>query len=478
MNASTYAPGTIRQIGLVFIVIGLLAGCAGTPPPPTATMQPTESPPPTETSAAPSPTAAPTETSEPTLEPELTEVAEQPGGVVQSELQREMNPDVEPEQVATRAQSTNAFAFDLYQVLAEDEDNLFYSPYSIVMALAMTYAGAEGETEQQMAESLHLTLAEPTVHAAFNALDRAITQRGADVEEEMGTGFELNVANAIWGQEGYPFRAAYLDVLARHYGSGLRTLDFRASPEGAREAINQWVSQETEGKIEELIDRGALSELTRLVLTNAIYFKAAWMFQFTEELTEELPFTTLEGEDVTVPMMKQTMQIRYAEGETYQAIELPYVGSFMSMVVVMPDEGSFESFEDSLDAERMNGVLDALGDQNVALTMPKFEYDASYQMKEHLSTMGMSDAFSPEEADFSGIDGSMDLFIQQVVHKAYVSVDETGTEAAAATGVTVGVTSAPAEPVQLQIDQPFLFVIRDIESGTILFVGRVLNPSG
>ena len=401
-----------------------------------------------------------------------------PGGVVQSEVRREADPDVESEQIATRAENNNAFAFDLYQVLAEDdEENLFYSPYSIAMALAMTYAGAEGETEQQMADTLRITLAEPTVHAAFNALDRSITQRGAEVEEEIGAGFELNVANAIWGQAGYPFRAEYLDLLARHYGSGLRTLDFRTSPEAAREAINEWVSQETEGKIEELISRGGLSELTRLVLTNAIYFKATWKHPFTEELTEELPFTTLAGDDVTVPMMKQTVQIRYAEGETYQAIELPYVGSFMSMIVVMPDEGGFEAFEGSLDAERMDGVIDTLENQDVALTMPKFEYDASYQMAETLSAMGMPDAFSPEEANFSGIDGSMDLFIQKVIHKAYVSVDEEGTEAAAATGVTVGVTSAPAEPVQVTLDHPFVFVIRDIESGTILFVGRVLNPN-
>jgi serpin B len=176
-------------------------------------------------------------------------------------------------------------------------------------------------------------------------------------------------------------------------------------------------------------------------------------------------------------MMKQTMQIRYAEGATYQAVELPYVGNAMSMVVVIPDEGSFESFEAALDAEGVNDVLDALGDQNVALTMPKFEYDTSYQMAQTLAKMGMPAAFSPEEANFSGIDGSRDLFIQKVIHKAYVSVDEKGTEAAAATGVSVGVTSAPAEPIQVEIDHPFLFLIRDIESGTLLFVGRVLNPS-
>jgi len=388
-----------------------------------------------------------------------------------------MNPDVKPAEIATRADNTNAFALDLYQAFAEEGENVFYSPYSIAMALAMTYAGAEGKTETQMADTLHLTLAEPTVHAAFNALDQAIVQRGEDADETSAEGFELSIANAIWGQQGYPFRAEYLDLLARHYGGGLRTSDFRTSPEAAREAINAWVSQETEGKIEELISEGGLNELTRLVLTNAIYFKAAWKFQFTEQLTEELPFTTLAGEEVTVPMMKQTMQIRYAEGASYQAVEIPYVGNAMSMVVVMPDEGGFKSFENSLDVERINDVLDGLGDQNVALTMPKFEYDTSYQMAQTLSEMGMPAAFSPEEADFSGIDGSRDLFIQKVIHKAYVSMDEKGTEAAAATGVAVGVTSAPAEPVQVEIDHPFLFLIRDIESGTILFLGRVLNPN-
>jgi serpin B len=467
----------IRQIGVVFVLIALLVGCAGEPAAPTATLKPTATGQPTATSAPPSPTAEATETLEPTPSPEPTEVTDLTGGVVRSELQRETTPDVEPVEVATRADNINAFAFDLYQVLIEDGENVFYSPYSIAMALAMTYAGAEGETEQQMVDTLRITLAEPTVHAAFNALDRAITQRGAEVEEEIGAGFELNVANAIWGQAGYPFRAEYLDLLARHYGSGLRTLDFRSSPEAAREVINQWVSQETEGRIEELMGEGSISELTRLVLTNAIYFKATWQHPFTKELTEELPFTTLAGEEITVPMMKQTVQLRYAEGETYQAIELPYVGSFMSMVVVMPDEGDFEAFEGSLDAERMDGVIETLKSQNVALTMPKFEYDASYQMAETLSAMGMPDAFSPEGANFSGIDGSMDLFIQKVVHKAYVSVDEEGTEAAAATGVAVGITSAPMQPVQMTIDRPFVFIIRDIESGTMLFVGRVLDPS-
>ncbi len=471
---------TIREISLVFIAIALLAGCAATSEPPTATPEPTATEPPTEppqpTETSVPPTPEPTAPEEATPIPEPTEVTGLPGGVVRSEIQREMNPNVEPEQIATRADNTNALAFDLYQAFAEEEGNVFYSPYSIAIALAMTYAGAEGETDAQMADTLRITLAEPTVHAAFNALDQAITQRGAEVGEEMGTGFELNVANAIWGQEGYPFRAEYLDVLAQHYGTGLRTLDFSASPEAAREAINEWVKQETEGKIEELIPEGGLNELARLVLTNAIYFKAAWKHQFTEELTVEMPFTTLEGEEIPVPMMKQTLQIRYAEGETYQAIELPYVGSLMSMVIVMPNEGDFETFEDSLDAERMDGVLDTLEGQNVALTMPKFEYETRYQMVEILTEMGMPAAFSPQEADFSGIDGSMELFIQSVIHKAYVSVDEKGTEAAAATGVTVGITSAPAEPVQVEIDHPFIFIIRDIESGTILFAGRVLNP--
>lgn len=463
----------MKKAGALALVIALLVGCAGTAMPSTATVVPTATPP-TETTAPP---PSPTNTSDPTPMPEPTDVTGMQEGVLQSEVQREMNPDVEPAEIATRADNTNAFALDLYQAFAEEGENVFYSPYSIAVALAMTYAGAEGETETQMADTLHLTLAEPTVHAAFNALDQAIIQRGEEADEASAEGFELNIANAIWGQQGYPFRAEYLDLLARHYGSGLRTSDFRTSPEAARETINEWVSQETEGKIEELISEGGLNELTRLVLTNAIYFKAAWKFQFTEQLTEELPFTTLEGEDVTVPMMKQTMQIRYAEGATYQAVELPYVGNAMSMVVVMPDEGSFESFEAALDAEGVNDVLDALGDQNVALTMPKFEYDTSYQMAQTLAKMGMPAAFSPEEANFSGIDGSRDLFIQKVIHKAYVSVDEKGTEAAAATGVSVGVTSAPAEPIQVEIDHPFLFLIRDIESGTLLFVGRVLNPS-
>jgi serpin B len=329
-----------------------------------------------------------------------------------------------------------------------------------------------------MAQALHYRLSQERLHPAFNALDLTLSRRGEaeEGEQEEGERFQLNIANAVWGQADYPFRPDYLDVLARNYGAGLRVVNFESAPEEARQTINQWVSEETEGKIEDLLPQGAVDTLTRLILTNAIYFNASWMHPFEEKNTSDGTFYTLDSGEVTAPMMKQTERFGYAEGEGYQAVELPYVGDEMSMVNMLPAAERFDQFESSLDAERVRAITEQIERQNVTLTMPKFEFESKFGLADTLAGMGMSDAFSPEEADFSGIDGAENLFITDVVHKAFVSVDEAGTEAAAATGVVMGVTSAPAEPVEVTVDHPFIFLIRDVETGAILFVGRVLNP--
>jgi len=397
------------------------------------------------------------------------------GEVLKSDKERITSPDVSTSEQALLVEGNSAFAFELYQELKEEEGNLFYSPYSISLALAMTYAGARGETAQQMADTLHFLLEQERLHPAFNWLDAELAKRGAGAEGKDGEGFRLNIVNAIWGQKDYEFLSSFLDVLAENYGAGLRILDFINETEKSRLAINDWVSDQTEGRIEDLIPQGAIDALTRLVLTNAIYFNAAWAYPFNGNITADGPFYLLDGGQVTVPMMKQTESFNYTEGEGYQAVELLYDGGELSMVILLPEADNFEPFEEGLQAQQVCDIISGLQPTEVALTMPKFEFDSEFSLKDTLPEMGMPIAFS-SSADFSGMTGNPELFISDVVHKAFVAVDEAGTEAAAATAVIMKLTAVPEPPVEVTMDRPFIFLIRDIETGAILFVGRVMNP--
>ena len=397
--------------------------------------------------------------------------------IIRSEKQRVTSPDVNEVDLETLVTGNSAFAFDLYQTLREEDGNLFYSPHSISLALAMTYAGAHGETAQQMADTLHFVLYQDSLHPAFNSLDIELSQRGEGAKGKNGEGFRLNIVNAIWGQDGYEFLSEFLDVLAENYGAGLRLLDFMKAPEESRITINNWVSDQTEGRIEDLIPQGVIDALTRLVLTNAIYFNAAWQHPFKEDLTEDGPFYLLDGGEVTVPMMRQTESFGYAEGDGYQVVELPYDGRELSMVLMLPQAGRFEAFEGSLNIQRTDAIVKDLTRRQVALTMPKFEFESDFSLGKTLAAMGMPVAFSGG-ADFSGMTGNRDLFISDVIHKAFVSVDEAGTEAAAATAVVMKLTAMPEEPIEVTVDRPFIFLIHDIETGAILFIGRVTTPSG
>ena len=399
-----------------------------------------------------------------------------PGEIVQSKKQRVSSPDVAEPDLAELIAGNSAFAFDLYQAIREEEGNLFYSPYSISLALAMTYAGARGETEQQMADTLHYSLPQDRLHSAFNALDLELASRGEGAEGKDEQGFRLNIVNSIWGQTGYEFLSQFLDILAENYGAGLRLLDFAKAPEESRGVINDWVSEETEGKIEDLLPPDSITPVTRLVLTNAIYFNAAWLHAFEEELTHDGTFNLLDGDQVTVPMMEQTEYFGYAEGEGYQAVELPYDAEELSMVILVPATGRFEEFASALDAKRVASILKDINPQKVHLTMPKFTYESGFRLKETLAAMGMPDAFLYGVADFSGMDGTRELFIGDVIHKAFISVDEAGTEAAAATAVVM-VGAAPTPPKEVTLDRPFVFLIRDIQTDAILFAGRVADPS-
>jgi serpin B len=397
------------------------------------------------------------------------------GNVLQSDKPRITSPQVTQADLESLVSDNSGFALDLYQQLRAGDGNLFFSPYSISLALAMTYAGARGETEQEMAEVLHFGLPQDRLHPAFNSLAIELAERGKGAQGKDGEGFRLNIVNAIWGQKDYKFLGSFLDTLAENYGAGLRILDFIRAPEESRITINDWVSEQTEGKIKDLIPQGMIDELTRLVLTNAIYFNAAWAVPFNENATSDGVFHLLSGDEVTVPMMRQTESLGYTEGDNYQAVELPYDGNELSMVILLPQSGEFDTFEGSLDSAKLNGILDELGYRQVDLTMPKFEFESSFDLKGTLAEMGMPVAFSPG-ADFSGMTGNRELSITDVVHKAFVSVDEAGTEAAAATAVIVGLTAVPETPVTVNVDRPFVFLIRDIETGALIFVGRVLNP--
>lgn len=398
------------------------------------------------------------------------------GEVIRSEKQRLTSPDVNEVDLAALVDGNNAFAFDLYQALREEDDNLFYSPYSISLALAMTYAGARSETAQQMADTLCFSLPQDRLHPAFNSLDIEMAQRGEGAQGKDGEGFRLNIVNAIWGQKDYKFLAEFLDVLAEDYGAGLRILDFASAPEESRVTINNWVSDQTEGRIEDLIPQGLINALTRLVLTNAIYFNAAWQYPFEEDITDDGAFYLLKGNEITVPMMRQTESFGYAEGDGYRAIELPYDGRELSMVILLPARDRFESFEASLDAQQVDAIMGSLAQREINLTIPRFEFESDFGLKETLTALGMPVAFSAD-ADFSGMTGNRDLFITDVIHKASVSVDEAGTEAAAATAVVMELTAVPDMPIDVNVDQPFIFLIRDIETGAILFVGHVVDPS-
>ena len=382
--------------------------------------------------------------------------------------------------VAALVDGNSAFAFDLYQALRTQEGNLFYSPHSISLALAMTYAGAGGRTESQMADTLRFSLSQDRLHPAFNSLDQELASRGTDVQGRNGEGFRLNIVNAVWGQQGHPFRAAFLDVLAESYGAGVRPTDFVAAPEESRLAINDWVAESTEDRIRDLIPQGIINPLTRMVLTNAIYFNASWLLPFSEANTGEHPFHLLDGSSVDVPMMRTEEEFRHAAGDGYQAVDLPYVGHELSMTVIVPDRGRFREFEDSLDAALVDRIITGLAFRYVALDLPRFELESQFRLGETLGSMGMTDAFDSAASDLSGMDGrsclagdAECLYIREVVHKAFVSVDEAGTEAAAATAVVVQTESAKPTPIGVTVDRPFIFLIRDRETEAVLFVGRV-----
>lgn len=395
-----------------------------------------------------------------------------------SDKQRITSPDAPQSDILDLVAGNTAFGLDVYHGLAANEEgNIFYSPFSISQALAMTYAGARGNTQAEMAGTLRFTLPEAQIHPAWNALDLALASRGENALASDGKGFRLNVVNSTWGMIGYPFQAPFLDILAQHYGAGMYLLDFTVDPMACRDTINDWVEDKTEGRIEDLIPEDVITELTRLVLVNAIYFNAAWRSPFDQDATSDGAFHLSGGSTTTVPLMYQEASFGYAAGNGWQAVEMPYDGEELSMVVILPESGRFADIESGLDTDFLGTLLTSISNARLALTMPKFTFTSSFTLKDMLVSLGMVDAFSFGAADFSGMDGSRNLYIGAVIHKAFVDVNEAGTEAAAATAVIMDFgTSLPPDPIAVTVDRPFIFLIRDLQTGAILFVGRVMTP--
>jgi len=417
--------------------------------------------------------AAPDATSEDPID-ETAAVSVEAG----SSQEPDASPEAESDATETfdLSSANSAFAFGLYGTLRTEDGNLFLSPHSVSAALSMALVGARGETAGQMADVLGFGENAALVPAAFGRLDAELASRAQLPDNYEGDGFSLHVVNALWPHAGYPFEEAFIDALSMSFGAGLQALDYVADPEGARTTINDWVSEQTEERIEDLIPEGAISEGTRLVLTNAIYFNAPWLEPFDETATTIEPFVRLDGTPVGVDMMHRTDTMLYGAWDGGQAVEIPYNGNQLSMVILLPDEGAFQAFEEEVSAERFAEIVDALQTRNVSLGLPKFEFEDDASLVPNLKALGMTAAFDPNTADFSGITGERDLVISDVLHKAFVSVDEKGTEAAAATAVLFRATGIPAEPLEFLINRPFLFVIRDRETGSILFIGRVLDP--
>ncbi|HUA07288.1 MAG TPA: serpin family protein [Solirubrobacteraceae bacterium] len=377
---------------------------------------------------------------------------------------------VAPADAAALRDGNAVFAGRLLAELARGRENVALSPASISEALSMAFAGARGATASEMATALDFNLPPADLGAAFNAVDRSL-------EGVNGPDVTLNVANALYGQTGQRFNQEFLRVLARDYGAGLRTADFEGAAEAARAEINAWVSEQTAGKIPDLLAAGDVDPSTRLMLVNAVYLKARWLVPFSKESTLPAAFHA-PGGAVEVPTMHETGAFGYLQGDGYQALELPYRGGRLAFDILLPSSGGLQSLLSRLAGGGPLSLLDGMRRQQVGVALPKFRLDTRFELAAPLRALGMRLAFEPGSADLSGIAGRPgDLYVGTVVHEAYLSVDEEGTEAAAATAVGIRASAMPAPPpIQFVVDRPFVFVLRDLKTGAVLFTGVVSRP--
>jgi serpin B len=381
-------------------------------------------------------------------------------------------PAITPDQAAV-AEGNNAFAVDLYGQLRKQDGNLFFSPESISTAFAMAYAGARGSTASQMANTLHFTLPPDRLHPAMGALLSSLNAAHP--------GYRLHVADALWAEKDFTFLDDYLKLTSSDYGAGFNRVDFKGSPESVRQTINQWVAEKTEDKIKDLIPPRAISPATRLVLTNAIYFKGDWETKFDKAQTQDEDFHLSAAQNVKAPLMHISGKFGYFKGDTFQALDIPYKSGDLSMVVLLPnDVAGLPALEQSMTAANVNQWLSQVHPaRKVVLTLPKFKMTNQFELSKALGALGMAQAFQPSTADFSGMTGKRDFWISSAIHKAYIDVNEEGTEAAAATAIVMRSMAMAREeqPQVFRVDHPFAFLIRDNRSGANLFMGRVTDPT-
>ena len=372
--------------------------------------------------------------------------------------------------------ANSQFAVDLYKQInaTAAADNIFLSPYSVSTALAMTYAGGRNNTQKQMAGVLHFSLPDRSLLDGFAALL-------GQTKAAPGKDYKLDVANALWGEKSEPFDPAYTGLIDKYYGGGFNAVDFINDADGSRQKINQSVADSTEGKIQNLLGPGDVGKLTRLVLTSAIYFKGNWASPFKTSETQDTPFTLSSGNKVTVPLMEQVRHFPFVKQDGLTAIELPYADNDLAMIAILPD-GDINKLAESLSLEKIQQLQKDMQSEMVDVYLPRFQFESRYNLAQTLSQMGMVDAFDAKKADFSGMDGKTDLYIAQVIHQAMIEVNEEGSVAAAATATTMfAATAMPGPPETIELfraDRPFLFMIVHNATGSILFMGRISNPSG
>jgi serpin B len=376
-------------------------------------------------------------------------------------------------QTASLVEGNTAFALNLYGQLKKTPGNLFFSPYSISAALAMTYAGARADTEKQMGKVFHFDTDQKKLHVAFWELQNQLKDYGKL------KGIELNVANALWTQKGHPFLPEFLQTAKANYQANLNQTDFKTQADAAREQINQWVAQNTRDRIKNILPPGGLDDLTRLVLANAIYFKGAWTKPFDKAATMNQTFYLSPVSRVEAPFMQHLDNVGYLEKSDFQALELPYSTGQLAMVILLPRQvDGCTGLEEKLTASLLSRSLTQMKKQQVEILLPRIKLESGFDLVQTLASMGMTDAFG-QKADFSGIDGTRNLYISGIFHKAWGEVNEEGTEAAAATVVGVARLSfqAPPPPPVFHADHPFVFLIRDTRSGSLVFLGRLMNPT-
>ena len=453
-----------RRFALLFALVLAVGGCAGA----------ASSPGPSAVGQSPSPSSPATSPSSPAFSPSSPAFSPLPGiSLAQAQLPRA---SADPGAAAGAAGDLDAFGFDLLHAISAGGGNTVFSPASISLALAMAELGAKGQTAAQMNAVLHGVVADGGL--GLNALSAALAARSGSFKDSAGQDIELTlrIANAPFAQAGLALEPAFLDALASQFGAGLREVDYAADPEGARALINGWVKDETAGRIPELLAPGVISRYTKLTLVNAIYLKAPWETAFDKAGTAAAPFTRADGSVVSVPTMSGGEQATsYAAGPGWQAVELPYANGTLAMTIILPD--NLASFVAGLDGAQFARITGSLVQRQVDLSLPRFKVQTQVDLAKTLGSLGMPLAFIPGQADFTGITTEVPLNISAVIHQANISVDEQGTEAAAATAVVMVGLAAPAEPVTVKVDHPFLFAVRDLASGAVLFLGQVTDPS-